>query len=134
MSWRRKKHDEKERQRKTPAIEWILAAFSAALIALTVAYLAWDTLSGPRGQPHLALETVAVEPVADGYLLRFRAHNDGRVAASSVQISGRLASGEESGVTLDYVPHGSSREGGLMFSTDPLAGGVKLRVEGYARP
>ena len=75
----------------------------------------------------------------DGYLVQFRAFNQGGSAAAELTIEGgarqvRTASTETSEAVLDYVPARSGREGGLWFSGDPRAGRLTLRATGYAEP
>ena len=74
----------------------------------------------------------------DGYLVQFRAFNQGGAAAAELMIEGEATgpdgSTEASEAVLDYVPARSSREGGLWFSGDPRAGQLTLRATGYAEP
>ena len=41
---------------------------------------------------------------------------------------------ETSEATMDYLPPGSEREGGLFFSRDPRRYEVRLRAKGYVDP
>ena len=73
-----------------------------------------------------------------GYLVQFRASNQGGSAAAELTIEGQLTGPdgdtEASEAVLDYLPPRSDREGGLVFSRDPRVGQLSLRAKGYAKP
>ena len=121
----------------TPAGEWAVAAVGAAVLLAMVGYLAWMGLVGEEGPPALSVRVERVQPAGEGWLVLFVAANDGPSAAATVRVRGRLGEDsavEESVAVLDYVPQRSERRGGLMFSRDPGAEPLELRVEGYERP
>jgi uncharacterized protein (TIGR02588 family) len=131
------------RQQVTSRWEWVaagVAGVGALLIASVMGYMIWYGSHYPQGiPPELTVRPLGMQAVASGYLVTFRADNEGSSTAAQVLISGVLkdADGltlEESEATVDYVPQHSHREGGLLFSRDPSAHKLELRVEGYADP
>ena len=94
-----------------------------------------------RHFPHLSpatLRNVMADLEENGYLVQFRALNQGGSAAAELTIEGELTGAEGelelSEVVLDYLPPRSGREGGLVFAQDPRAGRLTLRAKSYAKP
>lgn len=118
--------------------EWVAAALGALLIASAVGYMLYYGLTHPEGPPRIALEQLSVVPTDGGYLVRFRAKNEGNSTAAGLLVGGELKENgstvEESEATLDYVPQQSEREGGLVFTRDPERYELQLRVKGHAKP
>jgi uncharacterized protein (TIGR02588 family) len=121
-----------------PLLEWIVGGLGALLVGAAIAYLAYNSLTRDRTPPDLRLEAERVLDLGDGYLVQFRAFNEGGSAAAQVTIEGELVApdgtAEVSEAVLDYVPPRSDREGGLLFESDPRAGELSLRARGYAKP
>lgn len=115
-------------------MQTLMAALGAAAVAALCAVFAADALRGESGPPEISLEVLEVTRAGPAYVAEIRARNDGESPAANVTIEGALAGGETSQMMLDYLPDGSSREGGLIFRADPGAGGVRLRVLGYSEP
>jgi uncharacterized protein (TIGR02588 family) len=126
------------RQQATPLLEWIVGGLGAVLVAGAIAYLVWHSLARDGTPPDVRLVAERVLDLRNGYLVQFRAFNEGGSAAAQVTIEGELTGPdgevETSEVVLDYLPPRSDREGGLLFANDPRAGELRLRATGYARP
>jgi uncharacterized protein (TIGR02588 family) len=122
----------------TPLLEWIVGGLGAVLVGGAIAFLVYHSLTRDRTPPDVRVIAQRVLDLQNGYLVQFRASNDGGSAAAELTIEGELAgpdgSTELSEVVLDYLPPRSDREGGLLFSRDPRAGQLSLRAKGYARP
>jgi uncharacterized protein (TIGR02588 family) len=108
------------------------------LVAVATAFLVYHALTRDRAPPEARAIVERVLEVENGYLVQFRASNQGGSAAAELTIEGEVAraagSNEVSEAVLDYVPAGSDREGGPWFSHDPRARQFTLRANGYADP
>jgi uncharacterized protein (TIGR02588 family) len=124
--------------REIPALEWVVAGLGALLVLGTIGYLAAQALWRDATPPDVRLVAEPARALEDGWLVRFRALNRGGEPAAELLIEGELrgpeGSVETSEATLDYLPPGSQREGGLLFSHDPRRFELALRAKGYARP
>jgi uncharacterized protein (TIGR02588 family) len=121
-----------------PLLEWLVGGLGAVLVGGAIAFLVYHSVVRDETPPDVRVIAERVLKLPDGYLVQFRAFNQGGSAAAQLMIEGELAGPdgrtEASEVVLDYVPARSGREGGLIFSRDPRAGQLSLRAKGYARP
>ena len=121
-----------------PLLEWIVGGLGAVLVGGAIAFLVYHSLTRDQTPPDVRVVAQRVLDLQNGYLVQFRAFNQGGSAAAELTIEGELAgpdgNTEVSEAVLDYLPPRSDREGGLVFSRDPRAGQLSLRVKGYARP
>jgi uncharacterized protein (TIGR02588 family) len=130
--------EDKEARRPIPATEWVVAALGALLVAGTIGYLAWLTISRDETPPDVQVVAGRVHALQNGWLVEFRAVNTGATAAAQLLVEGELAG--EGGVvetaeaTIDYLPPRSEREGGLLFSHDPRRHELRLGAKGYVDP
>jgi uncharacterized protein (TIGR02588 family) len=119
-------------------LEWIVGGLGALLVASAIAFLVWHALARDRTPPDIRLVAERVVDLQNGYLVQFRAFNEGGSAAAQVTIEGELTGQggevETSEVVLDYLPPRSDREGGLLFESDPRTGELRLRATGHAKP
>jgi len=124
--------------RAIPLLEWLVGGLGAVLVGGAIAYLVYHAVVRDQSPPDLRLVAERVLDLRNGYLVQFRAFNEGSSAAAQVTIEGKLAGPdgevEISEVVLDYLPPRSDREGGLLFESDPRAGELSLRAKGYAKP
>jgi uncharacterized protein (TIGR02588 family) len=122
-----------------PALEWIAAAVGLLLIVAMLGVIGWEATKG-HGEKPPAVEVVAekVIGVAGGYVVEVALRNRSPATAAGVVVEGVLTGGdaapETSTVTIDYVPGGSTRRAGLIFTKDPRLGDLKLRALGYTEP
>jgi uncharacterized protein (TIGR02588 family) len=135
--------DEGERReppapRAIPVLEWVVGALGAFLLAGTIGFLVWHALGRNDAPPDVRLAVESVVELQNGYLVQFRAMNQGGSAAAQLLIEGDLAGPdgpiETSEATLDYLPPRSDRQGGLFFARDPRGLDLRLRAKGYAKP
>jgi uncharacterized protein (TIGR02588 family) len=119
-------------------IEWIVAMLGAIMVLGAVAHLVHTALGRDRSPPDVELAVVQTIELDSGYLVRFRARNQGGTAAESVQVGSELAMPDGAVETrralLPELPPRSDREGGLVFEHDPRVGRLRLHVEGFAIP
>jgi uncharacterized protein (TIGR02588 family) len=121
-----------------PLLEWTIGGLGAVLVGGAILFLVYHSFVRDQTPPDVRVLAGRVLELQNGYLVQFRAFNQGGSAAAQVMIEGEIAGPdgrtEVSEAMLDYVPARSDREGGLMFSQDPRAGQLSLRAKGYARP
>jgi uncharacterized protein (TIGR02588 family) len=121
-----------------PVLEWVVGALGALLLAGTIGFLVWHALGRDDAPPDVRVAVEGVLELQNGYLVQFRAMNEGGSAAAQLVIEGELAGQdgpiETSEATLDYLPPHSDRQGGLFFDRDPRELDLRLRAKGYAKP
>ena len=121
-----------------PVAEWIAASIGLVLMLGALWVLLSHGLSGNDGPPDVTLRVVAVQRTTGGWLVRFEARNGGDETASELGVRGELVAGdsavETAETTLDYLPGGSTRTGGLFFARDPASARLRLTATGYRDP
>ena len=121
-----------------PFWEWVVAGFGALLFLALLGYLLFQAVTGNGVPPDVVIEVLEIEDNGDDYLVMFEARNRGGQTAASVTVRGDLKRFgvvlETAEVTLDYVPTGSRRSGGLLFRRDPREFDLVLMPTGYVRP
>ena len=126
------------RPREIPPLEWVVAGIGALLVAGTIGYLVTQALWRDTTPPDVRLVAEPALALQGGWLVRFRALNQGGEPAAELLVEGELrgpdGSVETAEATLDYLAPGSQRTGGLLFSHDPRRFELALRAKGYARP
>ncbi|HEU4628167.1 MAG TPA: hypothetical protein VFS08_00385 [Gemmatimonadaceae bacterium] len=131
--------DEPQHGGATSPWHWAAVVLGAMVVLATVAILVWDGLhrrEHPTPRISLAVDTVVTVP--GGFAVRVRARNDGGRTATDVQLRGELRhpglAPEQAETSIDYLPPGSVRREGLVFTRDPRRGRLELRVVGYSLP
>ena len=98
----------------------------------------YEAVAGDSSPPDVAVHVEAITPVQNGFLVEFRAVNDGGSTAAGLTVEGELQDGtqivETSHTTVEYVPSHSERQGGLFFLEDPRQYDLQLRAKGYEVP
>ena len=121
-----------------PLWEWVVAGVGLVLVLAVLGYLVLDAVRAPDTPPAPELQVLGVEAQGGRFLVRFRAHNRGSRTAEQLKVVGTLAQGgrtlEEADTQLDFLPGGSSREGGLFFQADPRTLQLDLQARSYLRP
>lgn len=129
---------EDARRPATPAAEWAVAALGALLVLGAVGLMLHEALTQASTPPSIEVSVDTIVRTPYGYVVEFRARNHGQQTAAGVVVEGELKSDtgtvEKAQVTIDYVPAGSSRSGGLLFAHDPRTHSVEIRPKGYDRP
>jgi uncharacterized protein (TIGR02588 family) len=132
------KADEREPRHAVPPIEWIVAGLGILLVGGSIAFLIHHSMTRDQTPPAIRAVAERVLDLDHGYVVQFRALNEGGSAAAEVTIEGELVvpdgATERAEAVLDYLPPGSDREGALLFTMDPGRGELRLRATGYAKP
>jgi uncharacterized protein (TIGR02588 family) len=117
---------------------WGMGILGLILLIGTLGLLIYEGAAGDSSPPAVVVRVETILPTGNGYLVRFRAVNQGGSTAEGVAIEGELSRGAErvqvSETTLDYMPSHSARQGGLFFTHDPRAYDLQLRATGYEQP
>ena len=122
----------------TPISEWTAATIGLLLFLVALGSSVYRGLWTGDAPPDIVVQITSMIPMRDQYLIQFRAENRGPRAAEGVVIEVRLVGPEgrveTSHTTIEYLPGGSSREGGLFVSVDPKGLQVSVRALGYEKP
>ena len=121
-----------------PLWMWAIAFLGLAMVLGSIGFMLYEAIAGDRSPPDVTMHVDLILPTRDGYLVKFRAINQGGSTAEGVTVEGELIDGtgvvETSNTALEYVPSHSEREGGLYFRLDPEQYELRLRAKGYERP
>ena len=120
-----------------PPLEWAAAAFGLLVAIVLLSIIGRGVVAGGHEVPHLAASAERVFATPTGHVVEVVAVNRSSVSAASVQVEGVVGQGadeETSIASIDYVPGHSRATGGLLFTRDPKADGLRLRVTGYELP
>ena len=132
------KSKERQPRQAVPLLEWIVAALGAILVGGAIAYLVYHSMTRGQTPPDIRVGAEQVLELGHGYVVQFRALNEGGSAAAQVTIEGEVVgpdgATERGEAVLDYLPPRSDRAGGLLFTSDPRQGELRLRATGYAKP
>ena len=127
-----------ERLDEAPAWMWAIAALGFALVAGSIGFMLYEAAAGDSPPPQVTLRVESILPRGSGYLVEFRAVNEGGSTAEGVTVEGSLRRDgtvlETSDTVIEFVPAHSEREGGLFFTSDPRASELELRAKGYEKP
>lgn len=131
--------DQRTRHRRPSLWEWAAAALGAAIVAAAIGFMVYDAVTAaPHPVPKIAVRVDTVVAYRSGYIVEFRAINAGDATAANVLVQGELRSDtgvvERSKATIEFVPGGSWRPGGLVFTKDPRAYRMEVRPLGFDRP
>lgn len=129
---------EQEKQKHTPVWEWIIAAIGLMLVVVALGTMFYRAMTEESTPPNLVCSVISIEPIGNGYLVRFTVANTGNQTAAGLNVEGVLKNGgedaETSTATLTYAPANSVRHGGLFFSKNPNEFDLQIRALGYEKP
>ncbi|MFN2513109.1 MAG: hypothetical protein ABR568_17010 [Pyrinomonadaceae bacterium] len=129
---------EQKKIKDAPWWMWCIAILGLALVTGSIAFMLYEAAAGDSSPPDITVHVDATLQIRNGYLVRFRAINEGGSTAEGVTIEGELRNGtdvtETSNTVLEYVPAHSEREGGLFFTSDPRQYQLQLRARGFEDP
>jgi uncharacterized protein (TIGR02588 family) len=134
--------DELKKQEKlkdAPLWVWGIAFFGLALVLGSIGFMLYEAVAGDSSPPDVMVHVDSILPTRNGYLVRFRAINEGGSTAEGLTVEGVLLKNgteivENSNTVIEYVPAHSEREGGLFFTSDPRQYELRLRAKGYEKP
>ena len=122
----------------TPLVEWVAAAVSSVLVLGLLGYTAWEAFTRDGEPPLIEVRADSVVAAPNGFLVMFTARNDGGQTAAALNVVGTLKTNtttvEESAATIDFLPLGGERRGGLFFTRDPRQLLLELRAAGFDTP
>jgi uncharacterized protein (TIGR02588 family) len=117
---------------------WGIAVFGLALVAASIAFMLYEAAAGDSSHADVTVHVDSTLPTRNGYLVKFRAVNQGGSTVEGLTIEGVLRNGsdvmETSDTVLEWLPAHSEREGGLFFTADPRHYQLHLRARGYENP
>jgi uncharacterized protein (TIGR02588 family) len=123
---------------QTSLWEWAAAALSTVVVLGAIGFMLNEAFTVPSSPPMITVRVDTIVAAGSGYVVEFRAQNSGQTTAAGLTIEGELRSDtgtvEKSNVTIDYVPAGSHRRGGLLFTHDPARYTLQIQPKGYDRP
>jgi uncharacterized protein (TIGR02588 family) len=122
-----------------PAWEWAVAAVGAVVVTGMLGFMGYRALQADGERiPDLHVEARAIHARGESFVVVVDVRNDGGGDAALVAIEGELVDAgttlETSDASLSYVPAGSQREAGLLFTYDPARYQLRLRATGYEKP
>lgn len=125
-------------QKKTPVWEWIIAGIGLILVVGAIGTMFYRAITEESTPPTLAFAVISIEPIDNGFLVKFSVANTGDQTAAGLTVEGILKSGEEdaetSTATLTYAPANSVRHGGFFFTKNPHQYDLQIRGLGYEKP
>ena len=131
-------HKKQRNLKDTPWWLWIIASLGLVLVAGSIVFMLHEAVAGDASPPDIKVHVEATEQTRNGYLVKFRAVNEGGSTAEGLTVEGVLRNGTEvlevSDTILEWVPAHSEREGGLFFTSDPRQYQFQLRAKGYENP
>jgi uncharacterized protein (TIGR02588 family) len=121
-----------------PLWMWGIALLGLALVLGSIVFALYEAAAGDSSPPDVTLRVDSILPTRNGFLVEFRAVNEGGSTAEGLTVEGELRSGTESveisDTTVEYVPSHSERTGGLFFTSDPRRYELRLRAKGFEKP
>jgi uncharacterized protein (TIGR02588 family) len=127
-----------ENIKEAPLWMWGIALIGLILTLGSIGFLLYEAAFGDSSPPDVTVHLESVVPVRNGFLVQFRAVNDGGTTAQGLKVEGEISKGTErvetSDTTIEYVPAHSERKGGLFFSTDPRQYDLRLGAKGFEKP
>ena len=119
-------------------IEWLVFSLSLILVAGVLGFLLFASVTLGDSPPDLKIHLSPAQPEGKYFRVPVKIKNEGDQTAEGVQIEVVLNEGtpEEETATFEagFLPRQSSREGAVVFKTDPRTGVLQARVLGYEKP
>jgi uncharacterized protein (TIGR02588 family) len=122
---------------RSPA-EWVSFAIASAVLLGALGTVGYLSLRDRNQQPPLLEITSSVEQRQDKYYVPFTVANSGGETAEAVQviaelrINGELA--EWGDQQIDFLSSQEETKGAFVFTQDPQAGELTVRVASYLEP
>lgn len=118
--------------------EWITFAIAASILVAVVGLVVYDWQVAQNRPPAFRVEITETARVTDGrYYVPFTITNTGRRIARTVQVTAELHLDEvtEAGEQqIDFLSGSERKRGSFVFSHDPQAGELTIRVASYSLP
>jgi uncharacterized protein (TIGR02588 family) len=124
-------------QRRRSGAEWTTLGISIILILALLALVTYVSMTGGDEPPIVQARPLDQEIRHEGesYYLPVAVTNRGGRTAEEVVVQAELAgndgSSEASEFTLDFLAGGETREGTVVFATDPAAGELTIDIASF---
>ena len=120
------------------SVEWVALAVSALAVIGVVGFLVVDGIrdEGQPPTPIVELHRADAYATGHGWIIPATVTNEGDTAAEALVLRGSATVGgepQESELTVDYLPAGTSVEVSIGFSAEP-DGEVTVQVIGFRLP
>ena len=129
---------DQEKITDAPPWMWGIALLGLALVLGSIVFMLYEAAAGDSSPPDVTVQVDSILPTRNGFLVKFRAVNEGGSTAEGLTMEGELRDGaqsvETSNTTIEYVPSHSEREGGFFFTRDPRQYELQIRAKGYEKP
>ena len=123
---------------EAPLWMWAIGLLGLIFVLGSIGFMLYEAAAGDSSPPDVKLEVLAIHSTENGFLVEFRALNEGGTTAASLTMEGELWSGtqvvETSDTTIEYLPSHSERQGGLFFTQNPEQYDLQLRAKGFEIP
>lgn len=120
------------------ALEWIVFAVSAVIIAAAAGYLAYTAVREEKTPPDLHVRAFDPAATNGGFRMAVEVRNTGDQTAEQVRVEVALERGgepvERAELDILFVPRKSSRQGWVTFKNDPRGCTVTTRAMSYEVP
>ncbi|HVF24920.1 MAG TPA: hypothetical protein VNA23_03475 [Anaerolineales bacterium] len=127
-----------QRIQDAPLWMWGIALLGLVLVLGSIVFMLYEAITGDTSPPDVVVRVESIEAATSGFLVSFRAVNEGGSTAAGITIEGTLRDGTEgietSNTTIEYLPSHSERKGGLFFTLDPRQYELELRATGFEEP
>jgi len=119
-------------------VEWLVFSLSLILVAGVLGFLLYTSVTLGSSPPDLKIHLSRAQPEGKYFRVPVKIKNDGDQTAEGVQIEVVLNEGKPAEETATFeaafLPRHSSREGAVVFKSDPRKGRLEARVLGYEKP
>ncbi len=120
-------------------LEWVVFGVGLLLVASTLSYLVYDGATAADTPPDVEVRLGEARPGGGGFLVPVTVFNRGGQTAEGVSIevvleAPGLREPERGEFTVAFLPRRGTREGWVVFRSDPRAGRLTARASGYERP
>lgn len=123
---------------RPPRSEWVVALGGLLVVLGVLGVLTYEAFNGGETPPNVTPKVLSVGRSRGGFLVQVAVANGGGETTAGLTLEGTLNRAgqavETSEVTLAYVPGGSVRRAGLLFTHNPQEYQLELRTFGYQEP
>lgn len=138
MTQRRAKHPSRTNARSGRSLpEWISFTIATLILLAIAGALIYDWLATPPTPPRLTVRQGETHQANGLFYVPFQVENSGGATAEAVQVVAtlRVSEQEEQGEQqIDFLAGGETAEGAFVFTRDPAAGELELRIASYKMP
>ena len=120
-------------------LEWVVFGVGLTLVLSTLAYLVYDGATSADSPPEVEVRLGEPRRGGTGFLVPVTVVNRGGQTAAGVTVEVALEGGgaaepERGEFTLAFLPRRGTREGWVVFRSDPRQGRLTARALGFEKP